>query len=89
MSEAQISSLLDKIQEDAELRGKLDSVFGDPDAAIALAQQAGFDVDKDDWLQYQELIRSCLSYWRNRAQSLPGDWGGYGTEEEMRRSGMC
>ncbi len=52
MSEEQLSALLAKLKEDAGLREKLQGA-ADLDAAVALAQEAGFDVSKDDWLRYQ------------------------------------
>lgn len=52
MSEEQLTSLLAKLQEDSALREKLQGA-GDPDALVALAQEAGFDVSKADWLRHQ------------------------------------
>ena len=52
MSEEQLSALLAKLKEDAGLREKLQGA-GDLDAAVALANEAGFDVSKADWLKYQ------------------------------------
>ncbi len=52
MSEEQLSALLAKLKEDAGLREKLQGA-GDLDAAVAIAQQAGFDVRKADWLKHQ------------------------------------
>ncbi len=52
MSEEQLSALLDKLKEDAGLREKLQGA-GDLDAAVAMAQEAGFDLSKADWLKYQ------------------------------------
>ncbi len=52
MSEEQLSALLAKINEDAELREKLKGA-ADLDAAVAMAQEAGFDVSKADWLKHQ------------------------------------
>jgi len=51
MPEEQLSALLAKLSEDADLRAKLQSAE-DLDAAEALVQQAGFDVSKADWLKY-------------------------------------
>jgi len=52
MSEEQLSALLAKLKEDAGLREKLQGA-GDLDAAVELAKEAGFDVNKADWLKYQ------------------------------------
>ena len=52
MSEDQLSALLAKLKDDAELQEKLKGA-ADLDAAIALAKEAGFDVSKADWLKHQ------------------------------------
>ena len=52
MSEEQLTALLAKLNEDAELREKLKGA-ADLDAAVAMAQEAGFDVSKADWLKHQ------------------------------------
>lgn len=52
MPEEQLSALLAKLQDDAGLREKLQGA-ADLDAAVAMAQEAGFDVSKADWLKYQ------------------------------------
>jgi len=52
MSEEQLSALLAKLKQDAGLREKLKGA-ADLDAALALAQEAGFDVSKEDWVNYQ------------------------------------
>ena len=52
MSEEQLSALLAKIKEDAGLREKLQGA-ADLDAAVAMANEAGFDVRMADWLRYQ------------------------------------
>ena len=52
MSEEQLSALLAKIKEDAGLQEKLKSA-ADLEAAVSLAKEAGFDINKDDWLKYQ------------------------------------
>jgi predicted ribosomally synthesized peptide with nif11-like leader len=52
MSEEQFSALVAKLQEDTELAEKLIGA-ADFDAAVAMAQEAGFDVSKADWLRYQ------------------------------------
>lgn len=52
MSEEQLTALLAKLKQDAALRQKLQAA-GDLDAAVELAQAAGFEVSKADWLKYQ------------------------------------
>jgi predicted ribosomally synthesized peptide with nif11-like leader len=52
MSQEQLSALLAKLQEDAGLREKLQGA-GDLDAAVAMAKEAGFDVCRKDWFDYQ------------------------------------
>ena len=52
MSEEQLSALLAKLKGDAGLLEKLKGA-ADLDAAVAIAQEAGFDVSKADWLRYQ------------------------------------
>lgn len=49
MSEQQLSALLAKLKEDAGLREKLLGA-ADLDAALATANDAGFDVSMSDWL---------------------------------------
>jgi predicted ribosomally synthesized peptide with nif11-like leader len=51
MSEDQLKALLAKLKEDAELKDKFRR--SDLDAAVVMAQEAGFDVNKTDWLKYQ------------------------------------
>ena len=52
MSEEQLKALLAKLKDDARLQEKLKGA-ADLDAFVALAQEAGFDVSKADWLRYQ------------------------------------
>lgn len=52
MSEEQLSALLAKLKDDAGLQEKLKGA-ADLDAAVAIAQEDGFDVSKDDWLKRQ------------------------------------
>ena len=52
MSEEQLAALLAKLNDDAGLREKLKDA-ADLDDAVAMAQEAGFDVSKADWLKYQ------------------------------------
>ena len=52
MSEEQLAALLAKLKEDAGLREKLQGAK-DLESALALAREAGFDVSKEDWVNYQ------------------------------------
>ena len=52
MSEEQLSALLAKLNEDAGLEEKLKGA-SDLDAAVEVAKEAGFNVNKEDWLRYQ------------------------------------
>ena len=52
MSEEQLSALLAKLRDDAALREKLQGA-ADLNAAEVIAKDAGFDVNKADWLMYQ------------------------------------
>jgi predicted ribosomally synthesized peptide with nif11-like leader len=73
MSEEQLSGLLAKLKNDAGLQEKLKDV-ADLDAAIAFAKEAGFDVSKADWLNYQAQTNLELS-----DDELEGVAGGGGT----------
>ena len=52
MSEEQLSALLAKLKLDSALQEKLRGA-SDLDAAVTIAQEAGFDVSKADWFGYQ------------------------------------
>ena len=54
MSEEQFSALLARLKEDAGLQEKLKGA-ADLDAAVAMAQEAGFDVSKADCLKSQAI----------------------------------
>jgi predicted ribosomally synthesized peptide with nif11-like leader len=51
MSEEQLTALLSKLKEDAGLKDKFR--HSDLDAAVVMAQEAGFDVSKADWIRYK------------------------------------
>jgi predicted ribosomally synthesized peptide with nif11-like leader len=51
-SEDQLTALLAKLNDDAGLQEKFKGA-ADLDAAVAMAQEAGFDVSKADWLKHQ------------------------------------
>ena len=52
MSEEQLAALLAKLKDDAGLQEKLKGA-ADLDAVLAIAKEAGFDVSKAAWLNYQ------------------------------------
>ena len=57
MSEQQLTALLAKSKDDAGPREKLEGA-ADFDAALALANEAGFYVSKAEWLRYQAATRT-------------------------------
>jgi len=75
MSEEQLSALLAKLKDDAGLQEKFKSA-GDLDAAMTLAQEAGYDVSKADLLKFQakqtlelsdedlEDVAGGINWWR-------------------------
>jgi len=71
MSEEQLSALLAKLKEDAGLRENHKGA-ADLDAAVAMAQEAGFDVSKADWLKHQAKQTLELS-----DEELEGAAGGH------------
>jgi predicted ribosomally synthesized peptide with nif11-like leader len=74
MSEEQFTALLAKLKDDAGLQQKLNGA-ADLDAALAIAKEAGFDVSKADWLEYQANQTLGLS-----DEELEGVTGGLGAE---------
>jgi predicted ribosomally synthesized peptide with nif11-like leader len=60
MSEDQLLALLAKLKDDTGLREKLQGA-ADLDAAVAIANEAGFDLNKEDWLKYQTSKTTELS----------------------------
>ena len=52
MSEEQLSALLAKLKDDAELQEKLMGA-ADLDVAVAIGIEAGFDISKEDWQKHQ------------------------------------
>ena len=81
MSEEQLSALLAKLKEDAGLREKLQGA-ADLDAAVAMAKEAGFDVSKEDWLQYQTTAEL-------RDEELEYLAGGSGNKNETNATQKC
>jgi predicted ribosomally synthesized peptide with nif11-like leader len=74
MSEEQFTALLAKLKDDAGLQQKLNGA-ADLDAVLAIAKEAGFDVSKADWLEYQANQTLGLS-----DEELEGVTGGLGAE---------
>jgi len=93
MSEEQLTALLAKLKEDAGLLQKLKDA-ADLDTAVAMAQEAGFDVSKADWLRYQAKQTLELS-----DEELEGDLVGgtagtcfhslWGTDHSLGEIPMC
>jgi predicted ribosomally synthesized peptide with nif11-like leader len=79
MSEEQLSALLAKLKEDTSLQEKLKGA-ADVDAAVAMAQEAGFDVSKADWLRHQ--AKQTLELSDSELESVAG--GGF-----QIRSSIC
>ena len=52
MSEEQLAALLAKLKDDTGLQEKLKGA-ADLDAVLAIAKEAGFDINKAAWLRYQ------------------------------------
>ncbi len=52
MSAEQLSAFFEAVKADAGLQEKLKAA-GDLDAAVAIAEEAGFGVSKTDWLKAQ------------------------------------
>ncbi len=76
MSEQQLTALLAKIKDDAGLREKLQGA-ADPNAAVAFAKEAGFEVSKAEWLKSQASQTLELS-----DEELNGVAGGTGMDEQ-------
>ncbi len=69
MSEEELSALLAKLKDDAGLQEKLKGA-ADLDAAVAMAQEAGFDVTKADWLKHQ--AKQTLEMSDNELEGVAG-----------------
>ena len=52
MSEEQLAALIAKLKDDEGLQEKLKGA-ADLDAVLAIAKDAGFDINKAAWLRYQ------------------------------------
>ena len=74
MSEEQLTALLAKIKEDAGLQEKFKGV-ADLDAAVALAKEVGFDINKADWLKYQ--AKQTIELSDEELEGIAGGWGDF------------
>jgi predicted ribosomally synthesized peptide with nif11-like leader len=76
MSEEQLSALLAKLKEDTSLQEKLKGA-ADIDAAVAMAQEAGFDVSKADWLRHQakQTMEQTMELSDEELESVAGGMG--------------
>jgi len=80
MSAEQLTALLAKLNDDAGLREKLKGAV-DLDAAVAMAQEAGFDVSKADWLKRHQANQTLVELTDAELEEFTGGaWG---------RSGEC
>ncbi len=73
MSEEQLSAFLAKLKDDTGLQEKLQGA-ADFDAAVAMAQEAGFDVSKADWLKHQ--AKQTLELSDEELEGVAGGTGG-------------
>ena len=71
MSEEQLQAFLEVIRVDAGLREKLKGA-ADPDAMVAIAKEAGFEVSKEDWIRQLNTVLTELS-----DEELEAAAGGY------------
>ena len=71
MSEDQLAALLAKLKDDAGLLEKLKGA-ANPDAAVAIAQEAGFDVSKADWVKHQDQANQALELMDQEMEGVAG-----------------
>ena len=83
MSEENLSVLLAKLREDLDLQEKMKQA-ADPDAAVAIAKEAGVNLKKEDWLNAQARLSVELS-----DEELEGVAGGYFSEGGCTMAGGC
>jgi len=75
MSAEQLTALLAKLNDDAGLREKLKGAV-DLDAAVAMAQEAGFDVSKADWLKRHQANQTLVELTDAELEEVTGGaWG--------------
>jgi len=73
MSEEQLAALLAKLKDDTGLQMKLKGA-ADLDAVLAIAKDAGFDINKADWLKYQ--AKQTLELSDEELGNVAGGFGG-------------
>ena len=83
MSNEQLAALLAKLKENTGLQEKLKQA-ADLDAAVAMAQEAGFDVSKADWIKHQAKQALELTN-----EELEGVTGGTITYFPSAEAGTC
>jgi predicted ribosomally synthesized peptide with nif11-like leader len=83
VSEEQLSALLAKLKEDAGLLEKLKGA-ADLDIAVAMANEAGFDVSKGDWLRYQ--AKQTLELSDGELERVAGGKSWHGCDVDPRAS---
>ena len=74
MSEEQLAALIAKLKDDEGLQEKLKGA-AELDAVLAIAKDAGFDINKAAWLRYQAKQTIELS-----DEELERVAGGFGTD---------
>ena len=74
MSAEQLTALLAKLNDDAGLREKLKGAV-DLDAAVAMAQEAGFDVSKADWLKRHQANQTLVELTDAELEEVTGGTG--------------
>ena len=72
MSEEQLSAFLATLKADEGLQAKLKGAT-DLDSAVEIANEAGFDVTKADWLNYQ--AQQTLELNDKELEDVAGGWG--------------
>lgn len=71
MSVEQLAALLAKLKDDVGLQEKLKGA-ADLDVAVVIAREAGFDVNKADWLRHQ--ANESLDLSDEELESMAGGW---------------
>ncbi len=69
MSQGKLAALLSRLKRDIELHNKLKS-SADLEGAVAILQEAGFDVSKDDLHRYQVAVSVKLG--DNELEAIAG-----------------
>jgi predicted ribosomally synthesized peptide with nif11-like leader len=71
MSEDQLTALLAKLKDDSVLLEKL-KCAASLDAAVVIAQEAGFDVSKADWVMHQDQASQHLELMDQEMEGIAG-----------------